>query len=66
MSTDLPAAVHLLPAGELFQQGYPSTPVAVCGEPVTSEPDYGEELSYCPECVRVAASRVRGQVIKDE
>jgi hypothetical protein len=30
------------PVGEHFRQGYRSTPVAVCGEPVTSDPD-GEE-----------------------
>jgi hypothetical protein len=32
-------AVHLLPAGEFFGHGYPSTPVAVCGEPLISGPD---------------------------
>lgn len=47
-------AVHLLPAGELFEQGYPSTPVAVCGEPVTSAPEGEDEPGYCPDCVREA------------
>jgi hypothetical protein len=44
-------AVHLLPAGELFGQGYPGASVAVCGEPVTKGP--GDEVgpSYCPEWV---------------
>ncbi len=50
-------AVHLLPAGELFRQGYPSTSVAVCGELVTSRPDSEEDPSYCPECVRAAIRR---------
>jgi hypothetical protein len=44
-------AVHLLPAGELFEQGYPNIPVAICGEPVTSGPDSSEgDPSYCPDC----------------
>lgn len=47
-------AVHLLAAGEMFWQGYPCTPVAVCGEPVTNGPDSEEEPTYCPECVRAA------------
>lgn len=48
-------SVHLLPAGELFEQGYPSTSVAVCGEPVTTAPDNGEDdPGYCAECVRAA------------
>ncbi|MGH3975003.1 MAG: hypothetical protein ACRDS9_16985 [Pseudonocardiaceae bacterium] len=47
-------AVHLLPAGEVFRQGYPSTSVAVCGELVTSEPDGENDPHYCPECVRAA------------
>lgn len=46
--------MHLLPAGELFRQGYPSTSVAVCGELVTSKPDSEENPAYCPECVRAA------------
>jgi hypothetical protein len=50
-------AVHLLPAGEVFTQGYPNTPVAVCGEPVTSGPDSDEEPRYCPECVSAALRR---------
>ncbi len=55
VSTDpLGRAVHLLPAGEHFQQGYASTPVAVCGELVTSAPGGEEEPRYCPECVREA------------
>lgn len=54
MVSALGGAVHLLPAGEVFWQGYPSTPVAVCGEPVTGEPDGEEDHHYCPECVRVA------------
>ncbi len=29
--------VQLLPAGELFRQGYPVTSVAVCGAPMTAE-----------------------------
>jgi hypothetical protein len=47
--------VHLLPAGELFGQGYPNTSVAVCGALVISGSD-GDEVgpSYCPECVSVA------------
>jgi hypothetical protein len=44
--------VHLLFAGETFQQGYPCTSVAVCGELVTSGPDGEEDHHYCPECVR--------------
>jgi hypothetical protein len=48
-------AVHLLPAGELFKQSYPDTPVAVCGALVTSGPDGDEvEPSYCPEWVSAA------------
>ncbi len=47
-------AVHLLPAGELFRQGYPSTSVAVCGELVTNGPDGDEDPHYCPRCVRAA------------
>jgi hypothetical protein len=46
--------VHLLPAGEVFRQGYPATSVAVCGEPVTSGADSEEDPSYCPDCVREA------------
>lgn len=52
--SELGRAVHLLPAGELFSQGYPSTSVAVCGEPVTSEPDGEDDPLSCPECVRTA------------
>lgn len=44
MST-LGRAVHLIPAGEAFRQGYGSTSEAVCGELVNSEPD-GEEVNY--------------------
>ncbi|MGH3694923.1 MAG: hypothetical protein ACRDRX_13210 [Pseudonocardiaceae bacterium] len=47
-------AAHLLPAGEAFRQGYPSTPVAVCGEPMTSAPGGEDDPHYCPECVRTA------------
>lgn len=47
-------AVHLLPAGELFRHGYGSTPVAVCGELVTSGADGQEDSGYCPDCVRAA------------
>jgi hypothetical protein len=55
MSTDaLGRAVHLLPAGEHFRQGYRSTPVAVCGEPVTSGADGEDDPHYCPDCVREA------------
>jgi hypothetical protein len=43
-------AIHLLPVGELFGQGYSGTSVVVCGEPVTSGPDSEEDLSYCPDC----------------
>jgi hypothetical protein len=59
MSDRVGRAVHLLPAGELFEQGYPNTSVAVCGEPVTSRPD-GDEVdpSYCPEWVRAALRRI--------
>lgn len=46
-------AVHVLPAGELFERGYPSTLVAVCGEPVISGPDGDENPGYC-RCVRAA------------
>ncbi|HET9257938.1 MAG TPA: hypothetical protein VFO16_22430 [Pseudonocardiaceae bacterium] len=56
MSTDPPtvaAPVHLLAAGELFRQGYPSTGLAVCGQPVTSGPDI-EEPRYCSDCVEEA------------
>ncbi|MGH3670897.1 MAG: hypothetical protein ACRDSH_09700 [Pseudonocardiaceae bacterium] len=47
-------SVHLLPAGEAFQQRgcYPNTPVAVCGEPVNSGPDSEEDPRFCPACVR--------------
>lgn len=38
-------AVHLLPAGEVFRQGYGSTSVALCGELVTSGPDGQKELA---------------------
>lgn len=44
--------VHLLAAGEAFRVW--STAVAVCGEPVTTEVDGGEEPHYCPDCVREA------------
>ena len=48
-------AVHLLPAGEVLWQGYPSTPVALCGELVSSAPDGEEdEPRYCHACVRAA------------
>ena len=47
-------AVHLLPASEVFRQGYPSTSVALCGEPVTSQPDGEVDPPYCRECVRAA------------
>ncbi|MGH3973050.1 MAG: hypothetical protein ACRDS9_06970 [Pseudonocardiaceae bacterium] len=50
----LGGVVHLLPAGEAFWQGYPSTSVAVCGEPVTNEPDGENDPYYCPACVRAA------------
>jgi hypothetical protein len=47
--------VHLLPAGEVFRQGYPATFLAICGEPVTSAPE-GDEMDpgYCPKCVHAA------------
>jgi hypothetical protein len=47
-------ATHLLPAGEHVQRGYLSTPVAVCGEPVTSSPDTGDDPHHCGDCVREA------------
>ena len=47
-------AVHLLPAGEAFRQGYPSTSVAVCGEPVTSAPESEMDPPYCLAYVRAA------------
>jgi hypothetical protein len=51
----LSRAVHLLPAGELFEQGYPRTRVAVCGQPVTTAPqDGGEDPGYCAECICAA------------
>lgn len=48
--------MHLLPAGELFRQGYPNTPVAACGEPVISGPQGEDEEPprYCRDCVRAA------------
>jgi hypothetical protein len=47
--------VHLLAVGELFRQGYGgSTPVAVCGELVTSGTGEEDEPRYCPDCVREA------------
>lgn len=51
--------VHLLPASELVWQGYPSTPIAICGERVTSSPETEEEDAeeqprYCRDCVRAA------------
>ncbi len=47
--------MHLLPASELFRQGYgASTSVAVCGELVTSGSDSEEIPRYCPDCVREA------------
>lgn len=48
--------VHLLPAGEAFPQRgcYPNTPVAVCGEVVTSASDSEEDPRFCSDCVRVA------------
>ena len=49
-----PRSVHLLLAGELFEQGYLSTSVAVCGEPVNSGPADENDLRYCLECVRTA------------
>lgn len=59
---ELPAStlgrtVHLLPAGEVFRQGYPTTSVAVCGEPMTSAADSEEDPGYCPECVAEALRR---------
>lgn len=56
--TRLGRAVHLLPAGEAFLQGYPSTSVAVCGEPVTGGPDGDEvDLRYCADCSRAVMQR---------
>lgn len=52
--TALGRAVHLLAAGEMFRRGYPCTPVAVCGEPLTSEPECEDDPIYCPDCVRAA------------
>jgi hypothetical protein len=53
--------VHLLSSGEVFRVGYPSTPLAACGEPVTSEPDGDEENpGYCPDCVSSAIRWMRG------
>jgi hypothetical protein len=49
-----PRSVHLLSAEELFQQGQESTPVAVCGELVTSGADREEDPHYCGDCVREA------------
>lgn len=54
LESALGRAVHLLSAGEVFRQGYLSTSVAVCGEPVTSAADSEEDPSYCPDCVREA------------
>lgn len=47
-----PRSVHLLPAGELFGQGYLGTSVAVCGEPVDSGPVGENDPRYYLECVR--------------
>jgi hypothetical protein len=52
--TALARAVHLLAAGEMVRRGYPCTPVAVCGEPVTSGPEGEDDPNYCPDCVRAA------------
>jgi hypothetical protein len=55
VSADALGGVHLLPAGEAFERGYPNTPLAVCGEPVTSAPN-GDEVNpgYCGDCVSAA------------
>jgi hypothetical protein len=47
-------AVHLLCAGEAFRQRFPSTLVALCGEPVASEPDIEDDHRYCADCVSAA------------
>jgi hypothetical protein len=55
VSADALGGVHLLPAGEAFERGYPSTRLAVCGEPVTSAPDGDEEdPGYCTDCLSAA------------
>jgi hypothetical protein len=46
--------VHLLSAGEAFRQRFPSTLVAVCGEPVASEPGIEDDHRYCADCVSAA------------
>jgi hypothetical protein len=38
----------------MFRRGYPCTPVAVCGEPLTSGSDSEDDPNYCPDCVRAA------------
>jgi transposase-like protein len=55
VSADALGGVHLLPAGEAFERGYPNTRLAVCGEPVTSAPD-GDEVDpgYCADCLSTA------------
>jgi hypothetical protein len=39
VSTDALGELCTCPLGEYFRPGCGSTPVAVCGEPVTSDPD---------------------------
>ncbi len=53
----LERAVHLLPAGEAFWQGYGSASVAICGDLVTGREPGDEDdpdPHYCPECVEAA------------
>jgi hypothetical protein len=56
--------VHLLPAGEVFRQGYgASTFITVCGEPMTSGPDSDEvDPGYCPDCVHAALAGMGAEV----
>jgi hypothetical protein len=50
-ATELGQGVHLVPAGEVFRDRYPSTLLAACGEPVTSRPE-GVELAGARFAIR--------------
>ncbi|MBV9013208.1 MAG: hypothetical protein JO272_14370 [Pseudonocardiales bacterium] len=48
-------AIHLLSTAEVFEGGFPTTMVAVCGEPVTDGPSVDDDNPrYCRKCVREA------------
>jgi len=63
MTADALGGVHLVPADEVFRQGYPtSTRLAVCGESVTSAPEGDEDdHRYCGDCVSAALRRSSGE-----